>query len=445
MGPDGGWLVRGGIPGRAAGALLLLAVCASPAAAQHADRVGRVAEMAGLVAFWDFSTTQPDGAWASHHDPAVVDRSFPAYLKRIGDPARYTLADWPHADDSSRVVVDRTGPFGHAVRFNRGYVFGEVPRAGFDGTPLDLHGRRPFTLLAWVKFTGPRHMVAGIWDEGGWDRYAGRRQAALFGGLFQQKGVIAHVSATGAASYPQSTAPGSQYARARAIDGRAFEDGEWVMMGMTYDPAGGGRVVASLNGQATPLDLVDPVAGDVYGEEADPAANPFPFPHPLYAPRSFLLKYNGYGHAADGVREHRVWIDLDARTLRYGRDADETALAGAEFRITFDVLRDGASVPGTALTVAAEEGRVVRIPGEVPFRYGDVVRSALERREGGAWRRVGTVVERSLREGAPFTFGRALGLGSEELSHGSELFVDGVAVFDRVLTPEELRSIAFVE
>jgi hypothetical protein len=55
--------------------------------------------------------------------------------------------------------------------------------------------------------------LAGIWDEGGWDKYGGRRRIALFGGLFGSKGVIGHVSSTGASSYPQSTVSGSQYAR----------------------------------------------------------------------------------------------------------------------------------------------------------------------------------------------------------------------------------------
>ena len=56
--------------------------------------------------------------------------------------------------------------------------------------------------MAWVKFVGKRHLVAGIWDEGGWDKDGGRRPIALFGGLFGSKGVIGHISATGAASYP---------------------------------------------------------------------------------------------------------------------------------------------------------------------------------------------------------------------------------------------------
>jgi len=46
-------------------------------------------------------------------------------------------------------------------------------------------------------------------------------------------------------------------------------------------------------------------------------------------------------------------------------------------------------------------------------------------------------------EGAPFTFGRALGLGLDVLEDGSQLFVDGVAVFNRVLSENELKSLCF--
>jgi len=48
-----------------------------------------------------------------------------------------------------------------------------------------------------------------------------------------------------------------------------------------------------------------------------------------------------------------------------------------------------------------------------------------------------------IQEGVPFRFGRALGLGSEEIEHGSQLFIDGVAVFNRVLAENELQRMSF--
>ena len=177
--------------------VMLLFCCLSATAGDDSQsRVKRVAQTQGLVAFWDFRHAEGK-TWTSYHDPEVVSQGYPVLLRRIGDAKAYTPSEWPYIDESSKLSFDTTGPFGHAINVNQGYIFAEVPRSAFDQSPLDLHGRKPFTLIAWIKFTGRRHMVAGIWDEGGWDKYGGRRQVALFGGLFGSKGVIAHISATG--------------------------------------------------------------------------------------------------------------------------------------------------------------------------------------------------------------------------------------------------------
>ena len=73
----------------------------------------------------------------------------------------------------------------------------------------------------------------------------------------------------------------------------------------------------------------------------------------------------------------------------------------------------------------------------------DVIVTTLERRDQGKWNRVGSEVRYKASEGAPFTFGRALGLGSEVLEDGTQLFMDGVAVFNHVLSEEELRDLSF--
>ena len=39
-----------------------------------------------------------------------------------------------------------------------------------------------------------------------------------------------------AASYPQSTVAGSQYAHCRAINRQPFENGQWVAIATTFDP-----------------------------------------------------------------------------------------------------------------------------------------------------------------------------------------------------------------
>ncbi len=429
------------IPGRL---IVLIQCCLLVLACQERPQSvpqnsGLVAETRGLVAFWDFEQTQ-QGRWSSVQQPGLGVPSFPIALRKIGDPKGYSMADWPYRDSLSAISFDTTGPFGHAVKFNRGHIYGSVHRSLFDGTLLDVHGRMPFTMIAWVKFVGERHMVAGIWDEGGWDRYGGRRQVALFAGLFNQKGVIAHISATGAASFPQSTVDGSQYARLRAIDGQAFEDDTWVAMAMTFDPDRQ-EVRAYLNGQLTQLQLNDPVTESVYAHDEVQSANPFDFRLPIYSPQSFVLKFNGY-QPREGVGEHRLLVDLDKRQLTYEQDAvSERDLPS--FRVLFDIERAGRPLLDAPHQFAASNHGASVFPDIGSILVGDEIIARLEQRKDRSWQLVGTPVRIVIQEGAPFTFGRALGLGSDDPDHGSQLFVDGVAVFNRVLTPQELRQLSF--
>jgi hypothetical protein len=403
----------------------------------HAQAVGKTK---GLVAFWDFDSTE-DGVWKSFYDPELPVSSYPLYLKRIGDAASYSTNTWPYADADSGLVFDSSGPFGKAVRFNKGYIYGAVERKDFDGTLLDIHGEQPFTLIAWVKFIGTRHMVAGIWDEGGWDKYGGRRQVALFGGLFRQKGVIMHVSATGAASYPQCETIGAKYARLRAIDGKPFEDNQWVSMAAVYDPVRK-EVIAYLDGVMTPMTLTDGVAQEVYQYENEQSANPFNFPLPVYSPRNFIIKYNGYNVTTAGIYEHRLRVNFDDRTLTYEQDRSAAAKE-QNFRVTFDIRRQGKSILTTPIGMAGICGQVAVIPAELEILPDDEVWTGLEEGENGEWKQVGTLVKIKIQAGAPFTFGRALGLGSEDLGHGSQLYMAGVAVFNRVLGEKELRALSF--
>jgi len=404
-------------------------------------RLNHVAETKGLVAFWDFSLMQ-DGKWTSHHDDDVVKHGYPVVLRRIGDSKSYKPEEWPHTDEESKLMFDSSGPFGQAVRFNKGYIFAEVPRSEFDQSPLDIHGRKPFTLIAWVKFVGKRHLVAGIWDEGGWDKYGGRRQIALFGGLFGSKGVIGHISATGASSYPQSTISGSQYARCRAIDGRGFDDGQWVTMAMTFDP-NTEMLTVYCDGVATPTRITDPVEKDVFKPEEPIASNPYHFPWPIYSPRSFVIKFNGYDVSSSGVSEHWLRVDTEKATVVYDRSGKNADNTKADYWVTIDVRRAEASILTAPVTFQAASTSLVELPVKEKMQPGDEITASLDFRRDGGWHRVGKEIHYRLREGAPFIFGRALGLGDEPIDHGTQLYIDGVAVFNRVLRPEELKKLAF--
>ncbi|MBT5873255.1 MAG: hypothetical protein HOH43_07530, partial [Candidatus Latescibacteria bacterium] len=341
----------------------------------------------------------------------------------------------------SKVLFDHDGPFGNAIRFNQGYIYGAVEREDFDETLLDIRGRRPFTMIAWAKFVDRRHLVAGIWDEGGWDKYDGRRQVALFAGLFGQKGAIAHITSTGSACYPQSTINGSQYARCRAIDGQPFENGEWVALAMTFDPERG-EVGAYLNGTMTPLFLNDPVAQNVFQHRNRQAVNPYRFTLPIFSPRAFVLKFNGYNLEKSGISEHRLSIDLDKRRISYEQDKPSD-VDTETFRVFFDILRTGASILPKPVKIDSDHDRTAIIPTDSDVRLNDEILTSLEIRRGRKWEQVGAAVRRKIRVGAPFTFGRALGLGAEKINEGSHLFLDGVAVFNRVMKQEELKTLSF--
>ena len=405
------------------------------------DHASQVAQTKGLIAFWDFSLTK-DGTWSSYYDNDVVARAYPVVLRRIGDPKAYKPDQWPYDDDRSKLAFDKSGPFGNAVRLDQGYIFAEVPRSEFDQTPLDVCGRRPFTLIAWTKFVGKRHLVAGIWDEGGWNKYGGRRQIALFGGLFGSKSVIGHISATGASSYPQSTISGSQYARCRAIDGQGFANDQWVSMAMTFDPACN-EVVVYTDGVATPTKVTDSVARDVFRPETPIASNPYGFPWPIYSPRSFVLKYNGYNVETSGVYEHWLEVDTGTGKLTYRRNVREGTTDLPPFRVRFNVERDGETLLTEPLVFTAVDRASIMLPDSVKLGVGNRIVTSLQIRDGGAWKQVGSEIHYVLREGAPFTFGRALGLGDEPIDHGTQLFIDGVALFDRVLSGEELKRLSF--
>lgn len=398
--------------------------------------------MPGLIAFWNFDHMEND-SWNSHYDENTTEQSFPIFLKQIGDSIDYTVNDWPYDDNDSKILTDDSGPFEHAIRFNRGHIYGSVPRSLYADTPLNLHGRGAFTMVAWVKFIGERHMVAGIWDEGGWDRYKGRRQVALFTGLFNQKGVIGHVSATGAASYPQSKIDGSQYARIRAIDGQAFENDEWICMAMSYDPQQN-LVKAYLNGKMTQYRLTDPVAEDVFKFTEEQISNPLFFDQSIYGPYNFVLKFNGYDLSSAGVSQHLLQVNLNEAYLVYNQDGP--GKSKTKFRIDFDIRRSGRSLLDYNLIFEIEglEQKVL-LPNELKVAFGDQIYVSLEEWKNGSWKQVGSQLVKQISEGAPFTIGRALGLASEEIEHGSQLYVDGVAVFNRALRDEELQAIHFVE
>jgi hypothetical protein len=404
---------------------------------EHNLKKRKIISTPGLVAFWDFKQAEK-GVWKSTGEKDT----FPLYLRRIGDNHEYTRSTWPYSDEQSKIMIDETGPFGNAIHFNQGYIYGAVPRQAFENTALNIRDQQAFTLIAWVKFIGKRHLVAGIWDEGGWHKYAGRRQYALFAGLFNQDGVIAHLSSTGAASYPQSEINGAQYARIRAVDSMPFNDNEWVAMAMSYNPADK-KIRAYLNGKMTKYHLDDPVVQNVYEYPEKQLANPLSFSGPIFSPQLFILKFNGYNFHQGGIYEHRLLVDLKNRKLMYQAEGDTLQMGKNKFRIRFDIIRNDTSILLNPLIFMASQGVENTINIATPISFQDTVTASLEMNLEAGWIQVGTTLKHVVQPGAPFTVGRALGLASEEIEHGSQLYVDGVAVFNRMLNEQELLELSF--
>jgi len=404
------------------------------------NRIKYISSMDGLIAFWDFNRVSKTGRWESYYDSNIVNKSFEINLKKIGDENKYNVFEWPYHDDESKLLYDKSGPFGKAIRFNQGHIFGEIDRVDFDNTPLNVYGEKSFTLIAWCKFIGYRHMVAGIWDEGGWDKYKGRRQYALFGGLFNSTGVIGHISTTGASSFPQSTIEGSQYARKSAIDGDSFENHDWVMMAMTFDSKTNLLRVYK-DGISTISFRTDPVEMDVYNYKKDRSTNPYYFHWPIYSPDAITIKYNGYSFIDSGYYEHWIHFDFDNMLADYGNISGSIE-SKDYFKSEFIIYRDGEQLyKNFNLNSSSNTSTDIEIKS---INDGDIIETTLYRcSQINDCYKVGSTINYEIQEGAPFTFGRALGLGEEPIDYGSQLFLDGVAVFNRVLSDNELRSLNF--
>jgi hypothetical protein len=175
------------------------------------------------------------------------------------------------------------------------------------------------------------------------------------------------------------------------------------------------------------------------------SANPYYFPWPVYSPRHFVLKFNGYDVASSGVYEHWLEVDTVHGRVTYGRSTSNPGSVKRDFRVAVDVRRAGKSLLESSVVFPATPDRTVELPLKDGIQPGDEVVTSLAQYAGETWLPVGEQVRYTVRQGAPFTFGRALGLGQDRLGHGTQLALDGVAVFNRVLSTEELQRLSFCD
>jgi len=415
--------------GRLAAALFCGAAAAAAAAADgYGQRVNAVMEVPGCVAFWDFVRREPSGERRfTAHVPAGCKSDYALdaanYVKDYWGAGREaTYADFP--------LLGR-GPFGQAVRICkesdadfRPFLY--VPRSRLHDTPLDIKGAgRSVTVVVWAIRESGNHALAGIWHEGtdlketataGIQKAVrGQRQYALFAGLNKTGSACGHVSENGASSFL------NKYALHKCNSGDASPavpadappdvlDGAWQCFAMTFDDARD-ELTGWLNGRAAPRWLENP--------KNDPLIS--------YAYNAWL---QGHLRREPGVQPRE---DAAFPEQQFYNPPEEKP-------VTVNVVRE-----------SAEERVEVR---EYSYTRVEVT---LRKQADGAWAATGReLVAISLNpwwyphgiyapaddgSGGPFTIGRVI---HSSRSVGFTGWIGGVAVFNRVLTSEELARLSAI-
>lgn len=399
-------------------AALLLAL---PLFAESPD-IRKITRTRGFVALWDFVKSR-DGRFDAHqpkgatHDLSLEARNYVLDYWNLGRPASYS--DFP--------LLGR-GPFGQAIQIRpesdpsfRPVLL--VPRARLHDSRLDVKGPgKSVSLLAWVVRTSGNHAIAGIWHEGT-DLHAnstpaarveaGRRQYALFAGLAANNGAsAAHVSENGGASF------GDRYARNLSVTPELIPavpldaspeqiDAAWTVAGFVFDNARN-TVTSYINGQATEYWIDDPLKHPFYQWPA--RAGRFPETKPLKttvlsqtpAERTVLREYP--------FTKVRVTLTKDARgrfTVEANREL--AALRANPFYFPHDLYTPpGPALPRPPQSPSASEGPLSPLPP-------------------------------GPNDGGPFTIGRVI---HSSRGVGFTGWIGAVAVFDRPLSPSEMRRLS---
>ena len=203
----------------------------------------------GLVALWDFGGKD--------------------YLTAKGNSG-LTLETVPGIEAP---VLIREGPLsGQSLHYDGGEYL-RIPNHKTGA--LDLHGGQ-VSVVAWIRWrSGQTGFVGGMWDE---STEGGKRQYGLFVSLPYYNGkdnVCGHVSKTG------KPTPPFPYSIDYSASSQTVPDGEWCMVGFTYD----GKYIRSyLNGvfEAREPELIDHTTGfEGYPDGLVQSKNPYYFPDGL--------------------------------------------------------------------------------------------------------------------------------------------------------------------
>jgi hypothetical protein len=388
---------------------------------QAAEPVATVTSTPGLVAFWDFSKRESDGAKRfTAHVPAGAKTDYPLdaanYIKDYWGAGREaTYADFPQLG---------RGPFGNAIRIVketdadfRPFLF--VPRSRLHDTPLDIKGAgKSVTVVVWAIRESGNHALAGIWHEGTDLKEKttstiakverGQRQYALFAGLNKQGSACGHVSENGASSFLNKYAlhkcnSADLSPEVPADSPAEVLDKSWQCFAMTFDHEKD-ELTGWLNG----------VSGDRW----------------LDNPKNDKLisfAYNAYmqGHFAKLPGKQDGEDETFPKDQYYNPPEAEP--------LSVKVIRESAEE-----RVELREHRFTKI--EVTLRGGkEVARDLVALRLNPWWYPHDLYKPKDAQSGGPFTIGRVI---HSSRGVGFTGWIGGVAVFDRALSAEELGKLA---
>lgn len=406
----------------------LLSGCSQPKD-DYEKRVSKVCSIPNLVAFWDFSLREESVSGNGRFLSLANTDSGEQFALRPQNMSRQYWQEGPAATLADFPVLD-SGPFGQAIRIEQTndstYLpYLEVPRKELHNSSLDVKGPgKSVSLVAWLVLEEGKHAIAGIWHEGTDTEedkeqakviVKGQRQFALFAGLNPNpSGVAAHVSDNGISTF------GGKYAYHLAVTPEKMErpnskdeiDASWSVAGMVFDNEAN-TVTAYLNGQASDHWIESPQKRWFFRNAADAwlssklATDPT-FPPPKVVPPN-TISPDQYYLPPETVPIETV---IEREGPNYKTVLDTYAFT--KVRTTYEKNDRGAfNVPISKELVALKVN---------PYYFGHDIHNPSEEENGG-----------------PFTIGRVAHSNRTSSITG---YIGGVAVFDRALSPEEMKALS---
>ncbi len=408
--------------------------------AEYRSRVEAVRSVPGLAAFWDFVLRENAQSGQGRFLARRGLRESPAFPL---EAVNYVRSYWEEGREASYAdfpLLGR-GPFGQAVHFRdeaepdfRPTLL--LPREALHRSPLDVGGPgESVSMVVWMIREGGNHAIAGIWHEGTdlKDRgktaakvQTGRRQYALFAGLAANDGASAvHVSENGVSSF------GDRYARNLATTRRLIPtvpvgaspeqlDAAWSSVGFVFD-----------NGRNTVTAYLDGTAEDNWIEA--PAKHPF-FRWPAEGWRQASLRQ------IPGLQEGENPDFSEDQFYRPPEDRPRKRkrVSQSDREQIWDLTYEFTRVRETRRWVLARpEDSSKR--GMAKGHWELVSRELLALRVNPFWFGHDLYRPKTPDEGGPFTIGRVI---HSSRSVGARQYIGGVAVYNRALSPGEMRKLA---